>query len=342
MTYPIPRISVILPVRDAEKTLAMAIESILGQTERNLELLVVDDGSTDASLRILQEFAELDGRIRVLSTVNPGIVEALNLGLAEARAPYLARMDADDFSLPERLGLQCDFLDANPKVGLVSSRVEHCSEDAEVRKGYEAYVEWTNQVLDDADLRLRRFVESPFAHPSVVYRKSVVERFGGYREGSFPEDYELWLRWLEHGVKMEKLDAIMLRWRDHDNRISRIDPRYLVEAFYQMKLEYLHRWLKDNNRHFPKVKIWGAGRITRNRAKSLMKAGTVVSGYYDIDPRKVGNPRTGLMVQSIEDIPEPGKEFIVAMVGTRGAREKVVAFLRDRGHREGTDFVLAA
>ena len=115
MPSPIPRISVILPVRDAEKTLAVAVESILGQTERNFELLVVDDGSTDASLRILQEFAELDGRIRVLSTVNPGIVEALNLGLAEARAPYLARMDADDVSLPERLGLQCDFLDANPK-----------------------------------------------------------------------------------------------------------------------------------------------------------------------------------------------------------------------------------
>ena len=342
MPSPIPRISVILPVRDAEKTLVMAIESILGQTERNFELLVVDDGSTDASLRILQEFAELDGRIRVLSTVNPGIVEALNLGLAEARSPYLARMDADDVSLPERLVLQCDYLDASPEVGLVSSRVEHWSEDGEVRKGYETYVGWTNQVLNDAELRLRRFVESPFAHPSVVYRKSVVERFGGYREGSFPEDYELWLRWLEGGVRMGKLGEILLRWRDHDNRLSRIDPRYSVEAFYQMKLEYLHRWLKDNNRHFPKVKIWGAGRITRNRAKSLMKAGTVVSGFYDIDPRKVGNPRTGLMVQSIEDIPEPGEEFIVAMVGSRGAREKVVAFLSDRGHREGTDFVLAA
>jgi glycosyltransferase involved in cell wall biosynthesis len=342
MTSAIPRVSVILPVRDAEKTLAMAIESILGQTERNIELLVVDDGSTDASLMILQEFAELDGRIRVLSTVNPGIVEVLNLGLAEARAPYLARMDADDVSLPERLVLQCDYLDANPEVGLVSCRVEHWNEDAEVRAGYEAYVGWTNQVLNDADLRLRRFVESPFAHPSVVYRKSVVDRFGGYREGSFPEDYELWLRWLEGGVRMGKLGEVLLRWRDHDNRLSRIDPRYSVEAFYQMKLEYLHRWLKDNNRHFPKVKIWGAGRITRNRAKSLFKAGTVVSGFYDIDPRKVGNPRTGLMVQSIEDIPEPGKEFIVAMVGARGAREKVVAFLRDRGHREGTDFVLAA
>ena len=100
-----------------------------------------------------------------------------------------------------------------------------------------------------------------------------------------------------------------------------------------MKLEYLHRWLEKHNPHFPEVKIWGAGRITRSRAQFLSDAGTVISGFYDVDPRKVGNPRTGLMVQSIEDIPEPGEEFIVAMVGARGAREKVGAFLRDRGHR---------
>ena len=342
MTSAIPRVSVILPVRDAEKTLAMAIESILGQSERNLELLVVNDGSRDSSHRILAEFAQFDRRIRVLSTVNHGIVEALNLGLSEARAPYLARMDADDVSLPERLSLQCDFLDSHPKVGLVSCRVEYWSGDEERRKGYETYVEWINELVEDTGIRLRRFVESPFAHPSVVFRKSLAGTYGAYRSGLFPEDYELWLRWLECGVKMEKLDAILLRWRDHESRLSRIDPRYSVEAFYKMKLEYLHRWLKDNNRHFPKVKIWGAGRITRNRAKSLSKAGTVVSGFYDIDPRKVGNPRTGLMVQSIDDIPEPGEELIVAMVGARGAREKVVAFLRDRGHREGTDFVLAA
>ena len=163
MTSAIPRVSVILPVRDAEKTLAMAIESILGQSERNLELLVVNDGSRDSSHRILAEFAQFDRRIRVLSTVNHGIVEALNLGLSEARAPYLARMDEDDVSLPERLSLQCDFLDSHPKVGLVSCRVEYWSGDEERRKGYETYVEWINELVEDTGIRLRRFVESPFA-----------------------------------------------------------------------------------------------------------------------------------------------------------------------------------
>ncbi|MBU62235.1 MAG: glycosyl transferase family 2 [Opitutae bacterium] len=342
MTSPDPRVSVILPVRDAEKTLASAIESILGQTEKNLELLLVDDGSTDASPRILKEFAVSDGRIRVFSNANRGIVEALNLGLSEAKSPFLARMDADDVSLPDRLKCQCDFLDANPEVGLVACLVEHWTEDGENRKGYETYVDWINDLVESESIRSRRFVESPFAHPSVVFRKSLPEIFGEYRSGDFPEDYELWLRWLECGVKMKKLDVMLLRWRDHDNRLSRVDPRYSVEAFYKMKLEYLHRWLRDNNRHFPKVKIWGAGRITRNRSKSLSSAGTVVLGFYDVDPKKVGDPRSGLVVQSIEEIPEPGEEFIVVMVAARGARVKVSAFLQDRGYREGVHYVLAA
>ena len=109
-----------------------------------------------------------------------------------------------------------------------------------------------------------------------------------------------------------------------------------------MKLKYLYRWLKTNNPFHPEVKIWGAGRTTRDRAKFLASAGAVVTGYYDVDPRKIGRPRSDLLVRSVDEIPGSGKEFIVGMVGVRGAREKVAAFLRGRGHREGIDYILAA
>ena len=109
-----------------------------------------------------------------------------------------------------------------------------------------------------------------------------------------------------------------------------------------MKLKYLYRWLKTNNPFHPEVKIWGAGRTTRDRAKFLASAGAVVTGYYDVDPRKIGRPRSDLLVRSVDEIPGSGKEFIVGMVGARGAREKVAAFLRGRGHREGIDYILAA
>ncbi|MFP6899795.1 MAG: glycosyltransferase [Opitutales bacterium] len=337
-----PRISVVLPFRDAEDTLRESVDSILGQSEGDLELLAIDDGSSDSGPAIIQDLAISDSRIRFVATGGDGIVTALNLGLEKARAPCIARMDADDVSHPNRLLLQLDFLDDHPEIGLVSSRVEHWTSDGASRPGYAAYVNWTNQLLLSPDLARSRFVESPVAHPSVVFRKELVERLGGYRAGFFPEDYEMWLRWMEYGVLMEKLPEVLLRWRDHEERLSRRDERYSLDAFYQMKLGYLHRWLERHNPFHPVVKVWGAGRTTRGRVRFLEDEGTSIAGYYDLDPRKIGVPREGLTVRPIEEIPPPGLEFIVAMVGARGAREKVSSFLKARGYREGTDFMLAA
>ncbi|MFP6854801.1 MAG: glycosyltransferase, partial [Opitutales bacterium] len=293
-----PRISVLLPFRDAVTTLSDAILSILKQSEGDFELLAIDDGSIDSGPEMIRDLAEDDSRLQLLSTDGSGIVTALNRGLENAKASCIARMDADDVSHPDRLKLQLDFLDAHQEVDLVSSCVEHWIPDGSSRPGYAAYVEWTNELLGREEIGLRRFVESPFAHPSVVFRKELVRRLGGYREGVFPEDYELWLRWMEGGACMEKLPAVLLRWRDHENRLSRCDERYSSDAFYRMKLSYLHLWLERHNPFYPVVKVWGAGRTTRGRARYLEEAGTRITGYYDLDPRKIGQPRKDLTVLS--------------------------------------------
>ena len=337
-----PRISVVLPFRDASATLHEAVVSILDQSEGDFELLAVDDGSTDSSAVILKDMAIGDNRIQPLASDGGGIVHALNLGLEKARAAFVARMDADDICHPDRFASQLEFLGCHPEVGLVASRVEHWTSDGVSRPGYDAYVDWTNELLLPDDLSLNRFVESPLAHPSVFFRKELAVRHGGYAEGIFPEDYELWLRWMESGIRMQKLPDVLLRWRDHENRLSRVNDRYSPNAFYRMKLNYLHCWLKRHNPFFPEVKVWGAGRRTRQRARFLEQAGSHISAFYDVDPRKAGNPREGLVVSPIEEIPPPGQEFIVVMVGVRGARLKVSAFLEERGHRAGTDYILAA
>src|SRR5207247_9233486 len=127
------------------------------------------------------------------------------------------------------------------------------------------HVDWSNTLLSHQEISLARFVESPVVHPSVMFRRELIDRLGGYAEGQFPEDYELWLRWLEAGVRFEKLPEALLRWRDRDARLSRSDPRYDSEAFYRMKAIYLARWLAANNRHHPKIVVCGAGRLTRRR-----------------------------------------------------------------------------
>ena len=203
---PPPRVSVVLPVRNGAATVERAIASIRAQTFRDWELLVIDDHSADATPQILARVAHEESRLRILRSAAPGLVPALNTGLAAARGDLVARMDADDVAHPERLAAQSALLEAQPELGLVACQVDFGG-DATAQAGYALHVAWLNQLITSEDIALNRFVESPLAHPSVMFRRTLAGTLGGYQNGHFPEDYELWLRWLDAGVKMAKVPA---------------------------------------------------------------------------------------------------------------------------------------
>jgi glycosyltransferase involved in cell wall biosynthesis len=330
-----------MPARDAAATVEAAIESVLAQTDPAWELIAVDDGSTDATASILDAAARRDARIRVVRGAGQGLVAALEAGLAAATGDLVARLDADDVCTPDRLARQRAHLDAHPEVGLVASCVVFGG-DPGAAAGFARYVDWTNGLLGHEAIALARFVESPLVHPSVVFRRGLLERWGGYRDGAFPEDYELWLRWLEAGVRMEKLAEPLLVWNDSPARLSRRDRRYDPEAFYRVKAGYLARWLARHNPHHPSVVLWGAGRVTRRRARALVEHGIQIEAFVDIDPRKRGRPIEGRPVLMPDALPPPGAAFVVSYVGGAGAREHIEAFLQADGRRPGTDYVLAA
>lgn len=334
-----PRVSVLLPAFNALATLPRAVATIRAQTFTDWELLAVDDGSTDRTVEWLRTQAAQEPRLKVISQPHAGIVAALNRGLAEARGEFIARMDADDESLPERLAEQVALLDAQPAVGVAGSLVEFVGDHA-ASKGYALHVDWLNSVVTPEQIALNRFVEAPFAHPSVMFRRELVERHGSYRDGDFPEDYELWLRWLEADVRMAKVPCVLLRWHDLPARLSRTDPRYDVESFYRLKAEHLARWLHANVPSDRKLLAWGAGRVTRKRVKLLEAHGITVSAYVDIDPNKLGRSRAGHLVLAPGQI--PGGAFVLGYVAKRGAREDCRARLGQRGFVEGRDFLFVA
>jgi glycosyltransferase involved in cell wall biosynthesis len=337
-----PRVAVVLPAYRAADTLAAALRSVQAQTERDWELVVVDDGSDDGTWSILATFARRDPRIRPLRhRANQGIVPALETALRAVTAPLVARLDADDICRPERLAKQADFLDVHPEIGLVACQVEFGG-DREKQAGYALHVDWTNSLTTPGEIRLNRFVESPFAHPSVMFRRDLVNRFGGYRDGPFPEDYELWLRWLDAGVAMAKLPEKLVVWNDPPGRLSRTDQRYSFQAFYETKATYLARWLARHNPHHPDVVVWGAGRETRKRAEHLVRHGICITHYVDIDPRKIGQRIHGRPVLGEDQLPRPEEAFVVSYVGSRGAREDIRLRLATRGFREGVHFAMGA
>lgn len=330
-----------MPVWNACETVAAAVKSIRSQSFEAWELIAVDDGSEDGTREWLDTLAVDKSRLRVVSLTHGGIARALNAGLAHCRAPYVARMDADDVSLPERLELQCQFLDEHPDVGLVGTCVAYGG-DREQQQGYAEYVDWSNALVTEDAIRLNRFVESPFAHPSVMFRRSLIEEWGGYSEKEEPEDYELWLRWFSHEVKMAKLPQVLFQWNDLPGRLSRVASQYSVDAFFRCKARYLAQWFKDNEKCDVPLFVWGAGRVTRKRAEWLCDYGLTIAGYVDIDAKKVGQRLGGREVIACDDLPEAGKVFVLSYVSSRGARDKIEAYLIKRGYRAGCDYWLAA
>ena len=336
-----PLVSIVMPCRNEEKYLPVCLDSIQRQTLRNWELIIINDHSHDQSAKILENFLKIEKRGRVLHNPGNGLVSALNLGINHSQSEMIARMDADDIMEPQRLEMQVKHLQKNAHIELVSCQSQHFPKPIQKqRKGYQVYVDWTNQILTPEDHCINRFVDCPLAHSSVIFRKSLIQKFGGYQDGEFPEDFELWLRWMSHGIKMEKLPHTLLKWRDHPERTSRTDSRYQPVRFNEIKAKYVKLWI-EKEAHLNKRKIvcWGAGKIARKLSKLLIKNEIRISAFIDLDPKKIGRSNTEIPILSIDQLPPPDKCFVFILVGSRGAREQIFSYLSDKGFMAGKDFM---
>jgi glycosyltransferase involved in cell wall biosynthesis len=329
-------ISILMPFRNAEATLAETLESIAAQSFSDWELVAVDDGSEDRSAELVRAFAAREGRTVLVEPGGIGFVAALNLGVARCAFPLVARMDADDIMHPERLADQKAWLEARPDDSIAASLVELFS-DEPVSEGSREYIRWQNGCRTPSEIANERYVESPLAHPSVMFRREAVLAAGGYRGGDFPEDYELWLRMLEKRATMSKVPRVLLRWRDSAGRLSRTDLRYSRESFNRLRAEYLARdprlcGARD-------VVFWGAGRRTRSRARHLRERGIAGKAWIDIDPRKIGNRVEGLPVHPPEWLQRTDHPFVLVYVATHGARDLIAGRLAAMGYVLGEDWL---
>lgn len=333
----IPKLSVVLPVYNAQNHLEEAIRSCLNQTFEDFELLIVDDGSTDRSVEIATSF--VDPRLRCIRQPHRGLVPTLNAGLELSSAQLIARMDADDVCLPLRFKRQVDFLEENPSVSAVSCMVEHGG-DPITQKGYGVYIDWINQQESTKAIERALLIESPFAHPSMMFRGSLVQSYGPYRDGLFPEDYELWLRWAREGVVMAKIRESLLVWNDPPERLSRNDMRYDPMNFFKIKIPYLSHLLEMSGYRGKTISLWGGGRIARKKMRLLMQAAFKIDTIIDIDPSKQGRRFESIEVISPHDLPKKGAP-IISLVSSRGARSKVRQFLLETGREEMKEFFIA-
>jgi glycosyltransferase involved in cell wall biosynthesis len=333
-----PRISVLVPCRDAAGTIQDALASVEAQTFDDFEVIVVDDGSADATLGILTAWARRDRRLRVLAGEPAGIVAALCTGLAAAQGEIIARMDADDVAHPDRFLQQIELLDANPGLAACGTGIRYFPR-ATLKGGARQYERWINGLISGDDIARDIFVECPIPHPTLMIRRSALDAVGGYRDPGWPEDYDLVLRLWAADMPMAKVPGVLLDWRDGPDRLSRTDPRYSAGAFRRCKAEWL---IRTRLRGRDGVVVWGAGPVGKSMALELAGRGVRIVAFVDLDPRKIGQTIHGAPVIDPAGIDRFRGAFALASVAGPTPRARIRAALETAGWRETVDFCAVA
>jgi hypothetical protein len=261
-------------------------------------------------------------------------------------------MDADDVAHPERFERQLAHLDAHPGLAGCGTHVELFSA-GQIHSGYRRYERWINGIETPEDVRRAALVECPIPHPTLVLKTSVYHAVGGYRDMGWPEDHDLVLRILAAGAGLANVAAEMplLRWRIREDRLSLTSPAYTPAAFRRCRVHFLREVFLPLGRP---VVVWGAGRVGKPLARELIRQGTPVAGFVDLDPRKIGQEIHGARVLSPAQFTPPGgreptspadspaRPYVLAAVGSAGVRGEIRQALGERGYEELRDFRFCA
>jgi glycosyltransferase involved in cell wall biosynthesis len=225
-----PKITVLMPAYNAERYIADAIRSVLDQTFSDFELLIVNDGSTDNTVKVISSFK--DERIELISQPNKGVSAALNFGLSHARAVYIARFDADDICHPDRLKIQYDFITAYPEYSIIGTAADYIDAD-----GHYIFTHHPAAHLNE-EIQQLKYSVCPFIHSSVLYKKELITDSGGYNEHAYTyEDHFLWVNILKN-ARACNLSKALLKVRLNPESIT-VDERWHSRKFRTIKYSTL-------------------------------------------------------------------------------------------------------
>ncbi len=331
-----PLISIILPIRSPAGSTARAIASIQAQTVTDWELLAVLDQADAVCVEAVQAAAAEDPRIRVFHTAGQGgLIPALNLGFEQARGALLARMDADDTCAPERLELQARALEQHPDWDACACGVDIPNRSSG-NEGMQAYVDWVNRLRSPEDHFRERFIESPLVHPSVMMRREAWAALDGYRDERWAEDYDAWLRLMDQGGRIGKIENRLYSWTDSPERLTRQHVRYSQAAMLQCKAHFFARL----HAKYP-VALCGAGPIGKQLVRFLQAEGVGVDAFYEVHPGRIGETIAGVPVRSHDRLAS-FDGILLSAVGVPGGRDRVRGLVAPMGFVEGENFFCMA
>lgn len=290
-------VSIIVPMRNAEKWVEETIESIQHQSYTNWELLIVDDFSEDNSCSLVEQFVDLDMRVRLLKNRHRGIIEALQLAFNQVKGVYITRMDADDLMPPNRLKLMVHQLQQTKSPTIVTGKVSYFS-DKPISNGYLKYEQWLNKRVENQDFYKHLFRECVVASPNWMGRTHDFKAYKLFSSLQYPEDYDLCFYWYQHDFNLLGLDEVTLFWREHKLRTSRNSEHYQQNSFFKLKIN----WFVKLNPHVRSIGIIGAGQKGKLCVKFL-KENQRRFHWYDFNHEQFGSEIIdGQKVLALEEV----------------------------------------
>lgn len=282
-------VSVLVPFKNEAQYLADSLSSLAANISCNIEVIMVNDYSSDSSHAIAKEFEESDTRFRLFENEGKGLISALRTAFKHSTGSHISRMDADDRAHPEKYKLMLELWTEN---SVVCGHVQYFSDDV-LRDGYKRYAKWINKGLSDQNPWQHLYQECIIPSPSWLMSRVDLERIGGICAGIYPEDYELAFRMKRHGLIVVATDEIVHFWRDHSARNSRTNPLYSNNFFPEIKAKnFLENELDESN----ELLVIGAG----SKAKELIRAFQSFGGnprWLTNNPQKIGHNIYGIILE---------------------------------------------
>lgn len=328
-----PVVSVLMPIFNAAPWLRACLDSLRKQTLTRWQLCAIDDHSTDGSTDILREYARLDARIKWQRNSGKGIIPALRAAYAQATAPYITRMDADDKMPPQKLERLYQILRAGGPGHLSTGRVAYFS-DGVLQDGYRRYADWLNITLQSGHPYRFIYRECVIPSPCWMIHREDLERADAFRPERYPEDYDLVFRFYREGIQPLVADQVLHWWRDHPQRSSRTLEQYAAQEYFKLKVPW---FLELDYQPGRSLVVWGAGRKGKKLARYLIDRHLPFHWVCNT-PSKWGHRIDGQLMASPENIGQLTDPQIIIVVSGPDDQLEIRRQLRKQGRTEGKDF----
>jgi glycosyltransferase involved in cell wall biosynthesis len=328
-----PLISILIPFKNTETFLPECLDSIIEQSYRNWEVIIVDDGSSDRSYKIVSNYTKVDKRFKLFKNPGEGIIEALRFAFEKSSGTYITRMDSDDIMVPNKLEVLLNNLLANSKGYLATGLVSYFSETG-INDGYKSYETWLNRLTTKGSNYSEIYKECVIPSPCWMIHKNDLIACDAFNPNDYPEDYDLTFRFYKHQMKVIPCDKVLHYWRDYSTRTSRTHEHYAENYFLEIKLRYFLELDYDSTR--PLV-VWGAGNKGKTIAK-LLNNKNVDFIWICNNPKKIGKHIYDKELHDFNYLNEIKNAQSIITVANKESQQSIKSFFKSNNKQKMLDY----